>query len=169
MQSFWQRIDQLSCKLTPSVLTVFMVLLAAVPLHIPGINQIMPLFALINIYYWGVYYPGVMPYPFLFALGLLQDTLTRTPLGVSSFVYMAFAFLLIVQRRIFGKMLFATVWFGFVTLSAIAVLLMWCIMSIYSLRWLPLGSSLLQWGMTCFSYPLLHLLLTRIYRRIHLS
>ena len=169
MQSFWQKLDQLSCKLTPAVLTTFLVLLAAVPLHVPGISQIMPLFVLINIYYWGVYYPGVMPYGFLFALGLLQDTLERTPLGVSSFVYMAFAFLLVLQRRIFGKMIFSTVWLGFITLSFMAVMLMWAILSIYLFRWLPLSGPLLQWLMTCLSYPLMHMLLTRIYRRIYIS
>jgi rod shape-determining protein MreD len=169
MQSFWQKLEQFSCKVTPAALTSFLVLLASIPLHIPGINQIMPLFVLINIYYWGVYYPGVMPYGFLFVLGLLQDTLERLPLGVSSFVYMAFAFLLVLQRRVFGKMIFSTVWLGFITLSLIAVILMWAILSIYTLRWLPLAPPLLQWLMTCLSYPLIHMLLTRIYQRIHIS
>jgi len=162
MHSFWQR-------LIPPALTAFMVILAAVPLRIPGIHEVMPAFTLINIYYWGIFYPGILPYWFLCVVGLLEDTLAGMPLGVSSFVNLAVAFMLVKERRILGKMLFGSVWFGFMMLACFAMLLQWCVISIYFGRFVPIGDNVMQCMATCLAYPLLHLMLTKIYRRIYAS
>ncbi len=167
MNSFWQQLEQLSLKLTPAVLTTFMVLLTTVPFRLPGINEIMPSFLFINIYYWGVFYPGILPYGFLFVLGLLQDTLGGTPLGVCSLVNLVAAFLLTTERRVLGKMLFGSVWFGFAVFLCFATLLQWGVMSIYFAKLLPIRSHLLQYCTTCLAYPLMHIVLTWVYRRIH--
>lgn len=166
MQSFRQRLEQASLKVTPAALTTIMVLLAAVPLRIPGSAQLMPVFALICIYYWDTFIPGLLPLVFLFALGLLEDTLTGLPLGVSSFVNIVFSLMLMRERRNFGKTMFGTLWLGFVSLSFLAIALQWLIMSIYLGRMLPLSGHLLQWVATCFAYPPVHMVLTRIYRAL---
>ena len=152
--------------MTPAVLTAAMVVLAAIPLRIPGMPQLMPVFALINIYYWDTFVPGMLPYLFLFALGLLEDTLTGLPLGLSSFLNIVFALLLLRERKNVGKAVFGAVWLGFVSLSFIVFGLEWLIMSIYTARLLPVTAHLLQWLATCFAYPPVHLLLTRVYRSL---
>jgi rod shape-determining protein MreD len=167
MQSPKKRLEEFSLKITPAVLTVLMVLFAAVPLRIPGAAQVMPVFALINIYYWGTFYPGALPYVFLFALGLLEDTLTGLPLlGVSSLINLVFALVLTRERHNFGKTLFGAVWLGFASLSLMAVAIEWIVMSIYLGRMVPVGAHLLQWLATCLVYPPMHLLLTRVYRML---
>lgn len=167
MQRLRQRLELFSVRITPAAITVLMVLLAAVPLKIPGASQVMPIFALICIYYWDTFYLGVLPYTFLFVLGLLEDTLTGLPLGVSSFVNIIFALMLLRERRNFGKTLFGTVWLGFVSLSLVACALEWLILSIYFGMMLPMAGHLLQWVSTCFVYPPMHLLFTRVYRAFH--
>ena len=166
MQSLRKRLESLSLRITPAVLALVLVLLAAVPLHIPGAGQIMPMFALISIYYWNTVYVGALPFTFLFLLGLLEDTLTGLPLGVSSFVNLVFALMLMRERKNFGKTMFGTMWLGFVSLCLFAVVLQWVIMSIYLGKFLPVAGHLLQWVATCLAYPLVHLALTRIYRAV---
>jgi rod shape-determining protein MreD len=157
--------EKLSVRMTPAACTALMVLLAAVPWHLPGISRVMPAFTLINIYYWGMFFPGALPYVFLFFLGLLQDTLVGTPLGLSSLINIVFA-LLIANRRLFGKMVFTTVWLGFCILVCVPLGLEWFILCIYSAKLLPLSEYGLLWGATCLAYPPLHLLLTRVYRML---
>ncbi len=164
MQSFRQRLEHLSLRVTPAVITVLLVMFAAVPLRIPGAAQIMPIFALISIYYWGTFTPGTLPYLFLFALGLLEDTLTGTTMGVSSTINLGFALVLTWERNNFGKTLFGTLWLGFISLSLVAVMTEWLIMSISLGRMLPLAGHFLQWVATCLAYPPMHLIFTRIYR-----
>jgi rod shape-determining protein MreD len=169
MQSLWLKVERFSAAVTPAALTAFMVLLTAVPLHIPGWGQVMPAFALISIYYWDTFCPGMLPYTFLLALGLLEDTLSGLPLGVSSAVNIVFAVLLLREHRNFGRAQFGAVWFGFALLSLMAMGFEWIIMSFYLGRMLPVGAQLLQWIATCFAYPLMHSLLTRVYRALMAS
>ncbi len=143
-----------------------MVLLAAVPLRVAGASQLMPAFALICIYYWDTFCPGMLPYAFLLALGLLEDTLTGLPMGVSSVIFIVFGLLLIRERSNFGRSRFSAVWFGFALLSFVVMALEWIIMSFYSGSMLPIGIHLLQWLATCLAYPPMHLLLTRVYRAL---
>ena len=166
MQSFRARLERFSLEATPAVLTVFIVLFAAVPLRIPGLKEVMPLFALISIYYWNTFLPGALPYLFLFALGLVQDTLSGLPLGVSSVVNILFALLLLREHKSFGKTRFGAVWLGFTLLSFVAMAIEWVIMSFYSGMMLPVEGLLLQWAATCLAYPSMHLLFTRIYRML---
>jgi len=166
MQSFWQRVERVFCKLTPAALTMFLVFFAAVPMRVPGIAQFMPAFTLINIYYWGIFLPGALPYSFLFILGLLQDTFVGAPLGLSSFVNVLLAFFLTIERGNFGKIMFRSVWFGFAVLSGVILLLQWSILSFYFAKMLPVMGCFLQWVVTCLFYPLLHVLFTYVYRVI---
>ena len=166
MQSFRKRLELLSLKITPAVLSIIMVLLAAIPLHFPGAALVMPVFTLINIYYWNTFYAGALPLLFLFVLGILQDTLAGLPLGVSSFVNIVFALMLMRERHNFGKTVFGTMWLGFVSLSLLAFVLQWLIMSIYMAKLFPMSGLLLQWVSTCLAYPPVHLLLSRIYRAV---
>lgn len=164
MQSSKAKLERFSMAATPAALTVLLLLLAVIPFHIPGLRQMMPAFVLISIYYWNTFLPGALPYFFLFILGLLQDVFSGLPIGVSSAVNILFALLLMREYRNFGKSRFGAVWFGFIFLSLVAFTFEWALMGFYSGHILPVSRSFLQWGVTCLAYPLMHLLLTRIYR-----
>jgi rod shape-determining protein MreD len=166
MRFIWQRLERFSLAVTPAALTVLMVLVSAVPLHIPGIGHMMPHLALISIYYWEMFCPGLMPFTFLMVLGLIEDTLHGMPLGVSSAVNIVFALMLIREQRTFGNARFKAVWLGFSLLSFLALALEWVIVSFYYGGILPVEAHLLRWVATCLCYPPLHLLLTRIQRTL---
>ena len=169
MRSLKQQLEEFSHQFTPALITTAIVLITVIPLRIPGIKEIMPNLAFINIYYWGVFYPGTLPYGFLFALGILQDSLTGNPLGMSSFINMVFAFMLGARKRVFGQALFGSLWTGFAVLSLAAFALQWAVLSIYYGRLLPVEAHGIQWCSTALAYPLMHLLLTRLYHRMQIQ
>ena len=61
--------DVLSRQLTPFLMTMFLVLLSAVPFQVPGLAQVMPLFSLIVIFHWGIYRAELLPAYAVFIIG----------------------------------------------------------------------------------------------------
>ncbi len=165
MQSFRKRIGQVSGKAFPATFTLIFLLLSIVLSRIPGFGQVMPLFTLINIYYWSMFYAGALPYWFLFILGLLQDTLTGQPLGFSSFINIVFAWMLADRMRIQSAPSFAVAWLKFAASACAVILLQWVVIGIYYGRILPLNIPALQWLSSCLAYPLMHVFLTCTYRK----
>jgi rod shape-determining protein MreD len=166
MHSSYRRSEGFVARAVPSLLTLLVALLTAIPAHIFGSGEITPSFTLICIFYWGVYSPGALPYSFLFMLGLLQDALGGTPLGISSVIYLGMAYVLHAQRRLMGQALFGTIWMGCMLFTAMAALTQWGIMCLYSGIAYEIMPPLLRWVVTCIAYPPLHLLLTHVYKRI---
>ena len=72
--------------LTPLVLTLMLALLTVVPLRIPDFAPVTPALTVIAIYYWGIYRPDLMPIVATFAIGMFQDIIAGTPLGLTSLV-----------------------------------------------------------------------------------
>ena len=150
----------------PAVFTVLILLLSVILSRIPGFGQVMPLFTLINIYYWSVFYPGILPYWFLFALGMVQDTLTGQPLGFSSFINIVFVWMLSDRLRLQREPSFAAAWLKFAVSASAIILLEWIVMGIYYHKILPLSVPALRWFSSCLAYPPVHFLLAALYRRI---
>lgn len=167
MQSSYRKIEGFAARVIPALLTFFIALLMAIPMHGAVLGTGMtPAIVLICIFYWGVYSPGVLPYSFLFLLGIVQDALSGQPLGLSSFVNMGFAYLLHSQRKLMGRALFGTVWVSCALLIAMATLVQWAIISLYVGKAYPLAVPLMRWVVTCIAYPPLHVLFTQVYKRL---
>lgn len=166
MQSVKRLMERVSLRSFPAILTVLMVFFAAAAGHVPGLSHIMPLLVMINIYYWCMFYPGVLPYWFLFLLGILQDTLSGMQLGFSSFINVLAAFVIIRKLRVFSTMSFAVIWLRFVELSLGVIALMWFMAAMLASqgRFPPVSYQILQWLSSCLIYPLLHYFMTNVYR-----
>lgn len=162
MPSFRQSSERWAARLVPAAVTFFMLLAGAALERIPGGGRIMPLFCIINIYYWCMFLPGSLPYLFLFFLGIAQDTLSGAPLGFSSFMDILLAWLVIHRFHTMGNVSFASVWLRFMIVACVVVGAGWIIMSFYYGKALPALFPLLQWGSTCLAYPAVHFLLARL-------
>src|SRR5262249_5584184 len=101
-----------------------------------------------------------------FVLGMLQDALGGTPLGVSSFINISFVYLLNTQRRRMGGALFPMMWVSCMVFVLTATMVQWSIMCLYSANAYPLHVPLMRALVTCIAYPPLHLLLTQVYKRL---
>ena len=58
--SFWHRVDRFARDLTPFALTFLLLVINAIPFHIPGFAQVVPMLSLIGIYFWAGYSAALM-------------------------------------------------------------------------------------------------------------
>ncbi len=130
-----------------------LLLLAAAPLELPGQAQLQPAIALACVFFWSVARPISMPPPAVFMLGLLSDLLGLTPPGVSVLILLAAHGLAARWRRVLVQQSFVAVWLAFAAVAAGAAALEWAMVGLLSVRLLPVGAALLQFGLTAGLYP----------------
>ena len=111
--TFWQRLDSFARELTPVALTLVLVILNVVPTHIPGVARILPALPLIAVFHWSIHRPHLMPAPAVFLIGLFQDGLTGTPMGLHALIFLAVHGVVLFQHRFFMGKSFFVHWLGF--------------------------------------------------------
>ncbi len=158
---FWYRFEMALRGLTPALMTLRGALRAVVPLRIPEFAPITPSLTVIAVYYWGIYRPDLTPMAAIFAVGIVQDTLAGTPLGLTSLVLIVVRAVVVSQRRFFHGKTFLVEWWGFMLVAPGATLLSWVLASLYYgvlVAPRPLGFQLL---LTIALYPCLTWLFAR--------
>ena len=78
----------------------------------------------VGIYYWGVHRPDITGYGTAFLVGLLEDLMGATPLGVSSLTLIVSLMIVLTQERFFRDQSFAVAWSAFVLLPGLQ---RWCV------------------------------------------
>jgi len=158
------RLDAIAREATPTLLTLLLIILDAIPLRVPQLAVIMPAFALMAVYYWTLYRPDLVPAPAVFGIGLFQDILGGGPLGVDAFVLLAVHGVVLTQRRVLMRRPFAVGWAGFVAVALGAFVVNWIVMAVLSLSLFnPLAAGL-QYVMTVALYPPVAWLLAAVHR-----
>jgi rod shape-determining protein MreD len=127
--TFWQRLDSIARRMLPFAVTVVLAMAAAVPLHLPGFAALAPAVTLISVYYWTIFRPDLMPALAVFAIGLLQDILSGTALGVNALILLLVYTVVLGQRRFFLGKSFLVMWWGFALVVAGAFMAMWMMLS----------------------------------------
>lgn len=159
--TFWYRVDRFARDLTPFALTFLLLVVNAIPFHIPGFAQVAPLLSLIGIYYWAVYRPDLMPAAAVFLIGILHDFLAGLPVGVSALVFLAVLGAALAQRSFFFGKSFVIVWVGFIFVAAGALTLEWLLLSVISGELIQVRAALYQFGLTIAFFPVLAWMFTR--------
>ena len=152
--SWLQRMDLWVRHLLPLGLTLVLVLAGAMPTHLPGFAEVSPLLPLIGIYYWSIYRPELLPSSMVFTIGLLNDVLMGTPLGVSPLVYLLVQGTTASQRRFFLGKPFIVAWCCFALVTVASVLLEWALVSMWYDHVLPLPAVIFEMVLTSACYPL---------------
>ena len=156
-----QRLDRFARYLLPLTLSLVLVIFSATPLHIPEFGPIVPNVGLIAAYYWGIYRPDLFPASAAFAVGLWQDFLVGTPLGMNALVLLAIHWFILGQRRFFQGKSFAVVWWAFALMAMAASALLWLIAMAYHGRLLDATPAAFQGTLTVALYPFLTWLFAR--------
>ena len=125
---FWRRLDQAASALAPAAMTAALAIVAILHSRVPGFNGIAPALPVTAVYFWSIYRPQLIPSAVVFAIGLLVDLLSATPLGVYALVLLAVRLAVTSQRRFFLGKSFLIVWWGFMLVAAGAGLLAWALM-----------------------------------------
>ncbi len=160
-RSFWVQLDSWARNMTPFGLTLIMVIVSMVPTHVPEYARVVPLLSLMAIYHWAVFRPELLPAFAVFVIGLLQDILSGTPVGVHALVFLIVYGLILSQRRFLAGKSFAVVWLGFSLVASGAAVLSWILVSAYNVVLVDPRPVFFQYLMTLGTFPLLGWFLLR--------
>lgn len=149
--------------LLPAGLTLALVLVGAMPTHMPGFAEISPQLPLIGVYYWAIYRPDLLPASIAFAIGLMNDVLLGTPLGVSSLIFVLVQGMTVSQRRFFLGKPFIVAWCCYALVAAGSILLEWGLVSMLFDHVIPMSPVVFELLMSMAAYPILSWLFGRIH------
>jgi len=165
-QSFWQRLDVVVRSATPFVLTLVFVVLAQVPLHIPGFAEVAPVLPLMAVYHWAIYRPDLLPAVAVFFAGLLHDALSGMPFGVNAAVFVLVHMAVMSQQTFLQGRSFPVIWLGFALVAAGAVVLTWLLNALFFAVITSVEAAFVQYVVTVGAFPILAWLLVRWQRSI---
>lgn len=161
---FLQRLDGWARASAPLALTLVVVVLKVVPLRLPAYAVIAPDLVLMAVFYWTVHRPDLLRAWGAFVVGLLDDVLTGTPLGVSSLVLLLVHWTIIAQHRLFRSLSFAFLWLGFAIVAAGAKLVVVTLALVVGHGLIDPSIIFAQYAFTVAVYPLVSLLMGRAQR-----
>ncbi len=163
---FMQRLDIWTRAAVPLLLTLFTVVLNVVPLRLPDYAPLAPGFVLMAIFYWTVHRPDLMRPWAVFLIGILDDILSGTPLGVNSLVLLFVHWAIMTQHKAFRGKSFAVVWFGFVLVAFGAKLVLVGVALAVGYGWLNPFALFVQFLLTVALYPPIAFLMGRAQRAL---
>ena len=76
------RVNSGAARLVPILTTIIAAILAILPLRIPGYAALTPALALMAVYHWTIYRPDLLPAFALFAIGIGEDLLAGSLVGI---------------------------------------------------------------------------------------
>ena len=157
-----QRVDLMVRQLVPAVLVLILVVLQALPWHLPALAGIFPALPMIGVYYWAVYRPDLLVPSVAFATGLVNDVVIGGPIGISSLAFLVIQGMTATQTRFFNGKSFLVIWSGFAMLAAAAMLVELALAGLVFGR-VPLFSAfVIQYLLTVCLYPLVSWLFSRL-------
>lgn len=160
--ALWHRLDALARGLVPFATTIILVMLGALPLHVPGWAAVAPALALMAVYYWSIFRPDLLPAPAVAAVGLFQDILSGAPLGVNTLALLLVHGLVSAQRRFFLGKSFLVMWWGFMMIAAGVAAGTWLLVCALEGALLDPVPLLFRMGLTLALFPCLTWLFIRI-------
>lgn len=140
----------------PFISTFLTIFISTLPIDIYNVSFIKPSLGIICIFYWAAYRPDLLSYLQTFILGLFQDLINGTPLGVSSFIFLLAYEIVSSNHRFLHEKPFALSWAVFGVIAFF----------VYAIKFLFLGfaySSFLPFLEVFCNYILLILIFPFIY------
>jgi rod shape-determining protein MreD len=166
MIHYRKRLETLYLATLPATIMLLLTIVFLTSKHINGISQFMPLLPVLSIFYSGVAQARDLPYSFIFLLGLVIDSVTGLPLGITSLTYIFFLLIILTQRKYIHKEGFVIKWGFFAGLLAIANLSCWGLLSLFYSQLQPTGWAFFQWFLTVCCYPFFHKIMDHVYEYI---
>ena len=143
------------------LISLVLVMFAVIPVQVPYYGPIAVNVGVMAVFYWVVYRPDLMPPSAAFLIGLWQDIMIGTPLGLNALVLLVVQMALVAQRRFFQGKSFMVVWWAFAMLALLAALLSWILtMALYTV-WLIPTPAVFQLLLTIALYPFVTWILAR--------
>ena len=137
----------------PVTVTVLLVFAASLPWRLPAFVEVTPAFAVMAVFYWTIYRPERFPFAATFGIGVLQDLLAGTPLGMTALALLIVQGVVASQRTFFRGKPFLVIWWGFSLVMPSVGLLTWIIGSACLGAVVPLLPIVVQVLLTMLLFP----------------
>ena len=158
------RVNNGAARLLPVATTLLAAVISVLPLQIPGYAALTPVFTLMAAYHWTIYRPDLLPPLALFAVGLTEDLLAGSPVGVNPLLLLLTRVAVLGYRRYFVNRNFPFVWTGFTLLTMAAMLGLWALHCILDLTLLDFRNAVIRAALTVAIFPLASFMLGRTQR-----
>ena len=121
-QGFSVRVQKSLISLVPVLLALLTFALCVGMAQSSAFGMVRPMVLAISVYYWTLFYPSLMPYPAVFALGIVEDSVSGGLFGISALVLVLAKYLTSRWLKNLSKMGFKKIWLGAaLVMSLIAV------------------------------------------------
>src|SRR5580704_8856980 len=160
------RVNNGAARMLPVATTLFAALISVLPVQIPGYAALTPVFTLMAAYHWTIYRPDLLPPLALFAIGLTEDLLAGSAIGVNALLLLLSRSSVLGYRRYFINRTFPFVWTGFTLLTVIALSGLWALHCILDLGLFDFRNTVIRAVLTIAIFPLSSFLLGRAQRAV---
>lgn len=154
MDDFLPRLQLLLRQALPAAFAFVLILISALPISGSTVNVVIPSITIITVYYWAVNHVASMPPLLVFLIGVLEDAVVNTPLGLHAAVLLAILGIVEWQRQFIMGKGFLVSWFAFSVLALSGYFAMWAIYVIYMWEYVPVAGFIVQGVGTAVAYPL---------------
>lgn len=136
---------------------VFLVTLNLTNVKIAGINDVMPLFDVMMIFYFAIFRRD-FGLSFIFLLGVWSDALNGNPLGLTSLSYIIIVkIFMVVNDRFLSKENFLQIWQQFIAFAFVFLLIKLIIFVLIYGKFSSISSVVVQFIVSVFAYVFMHL------------
>jgi rod shape-determining protein MreD len=156
-----RRIDAILRSAFPSLVTLGLIVLAAVPVGAPGLVMAV---CLPSVFFWTIFRPSAMPPPAVFCIGLTQDLLTLAPLGSGVLVLLLTHGIIVRFRGLLVRQSFWLVWLVYAGVAVGGAAMVWALTGLLNWQLPPTTPAMHQLGISLGLYPMLAWVLTRAHR-----
>lgn len=157
----FQRLDRSARQLAPFFISVVLVMLSALPVYLPGYGQVAVDVGLMTVFYWAIYRPDLFPAIAAFVLGLWEDILVGSPIGLHALILLLANWAIISQRTFFQGKSFGVIWWCFSMVAMASALASWVIVCALNTTLMSPVPVLFQSVLTIGVFPFMAWLLAR--------
>jgi rod shape-determining protein MreD len=160
------RVNNGAARMLPVATTLLAAVISVLPFQIPGYAALTPVFTLMAVYHWTIYRPDLLPPMTLFAIGLIEDLLAGSPIGVNALMLLLARIGVLGYRRYFVNRNFPFVWTGFTLLTVATMCGLWALNCILDLSLLDFRNAIIRATLTIAMFPPASFMLGRAQRAV---
>ncbi|MEC7489390.1 MAG: rod shape-determining protein MreD [Pseudomonadota bacterium] len=161
-----QRLDRSVRQMVPFVLSIFLVMVAVLPVYVSGYGQIAIDVGLMAVFYWAIFRPDLFPVMAAFGLGLWQEIIVGGPIGVQCLMLLLTYWVIVSQRRFFQGKSFYVIWWSFSVVTIFVASLSWVIVCTLNITLISPFPILFQMLLTIGVFPFVAWFLARVQHAI---
>lgn len=148
------------------LIAVLFVIFNVSDIKIGGLSKLIPLFDLMIIFYFAVFH-RVFGLWFVFLLGIWNDALNGSPLGLTPLCYIVLIKIFVtLNQRLVIRENFKQVWKQFIIFCLCFLCLKWMILSIFNAAFYSVATILVQFVLTSSFYVLMHKFFDYLYQKL---